>query len=301
MLIAAVFSLPLLLLHVTRVINLTFAYRRALPLAIFTLGLVINGVYGGEARDYVFIIAVIFVIAYLTITYEKWEEGRSEYRKQLHAKGEEHIEAIRTKLVNEVKQNIDDIQVTDMEAEHLVEISEQSELDAERYTLTQKREPVAELLKTYKDLSKRLSEMGIPSDEFDHEWYDSFEQEVEQFGKDARQILEVLRKAIDALKDKKSDLRSQREEEEVYCIACGSAAPPSPYCRECGIPRYRELMCRECEERLLLPLHVISEEMESLKLYCPHCGEQYEPVVLRTPVSPQPSHDDKNKEKSKKS
>lgn len=301
MVIAAVFSLPLLLLHVIRVINFTFAYRRALPLAIFTLVLVINGVYGGGARDYVFIIAVIFVIAYLTITYKKWEEGRAEYRKQQRAKREKRIETIRTKLVNDVKQIVDDIQVADMEAERLVEVSEQSELDTERYTLTQKREPVAELLKTYKELSKRLSEMGIPSDEFAHEWYDSFEQEVEQFEKDARQILEVLRNAIDSLKSKKSDLRSQREEEKVYCIACGNAAPPSPYCRECGTPRYRDLPCRECEEHVLLPLHLIAEEMESLKLYCPHCGEQYEPVVLRTPASPQSSHNDPKNEEAKKS
>jgi len=299
--IAAVFSLPLLLLHVTRVINFKFAYSRALPLAIFTLGLVINGVYGAGVRDYVFITAVIFVIAYLTITYEKWEEGRAKYREQQRAKREKRFEAIRTKLVNDVKQIVDDIQVADMEAQRLVEISEQSELDAERYTLTQKRQPVSELLKEYKELSKRLPDLRIASDGFDQEWYDSFEQEVDQLGKDTRRILEVLRKAIDALKDKKSALRSQREEEEVYCIACGSATPPSPYCRECGTPRYRDLICGECGKQVLLPLHVISEEMESLKLYCPHCGEQYESIVLRTPASPQSPHNGKNKKKSKKS
>jgi hypothetical protein len=293
--------LPLLLLHITRVLNFTFAYCRALPLAVFTLGLVINGVYGGKVRDYVFIIAVIFVIAYLTITYEKWEKGRAAYREQQRAKQEKRIETIRAKLVKDVKPIVDNIQVADMEAEHLVEISEQSELDAERYALTQKRQSVTELLKTYKDLSKRLSEMGIPSDVFTHEWYDSFEQEVDEFGKEAHQFLEAIRKTIEALRSKKSALRSQREAEEIYCIACGNAAPPSPYCRECGTPRYRELTCRECGKHVLLPLHVISEETESLKLYCPHCGEQYEPIVLRTPASPQSSHDDKSKEDSKKS
>ncbi|MEE9482719.1 hypothetical protein, partial [Methylobacterium ajmalii] len=120
-----------------------------------------------------------------------------------------------------MKQPVDDIRVADMEAERQLEISGQSELDTERYTLIQKREPVSELLKEYKELAKRLPDLRIPSDGFDQEWYDSFEQEVDQLGKDARQILEPLRKAIDALKDKKSDLRSQREEEEVYCIACG--------------------------------------------------------------------------------
>ena len=75
--ISALFSLPLLLLHLTRVINFQFAYRRALPLAVLTLALVINGVYGGSLRDYIFIAAVIFVIAYLTISYDRWAIARS--------------------------------------------------------------------------------------------------------------------------------------------------------------------------------------------------------------------------------
>ncbi len=280
MVIAAVFSLPLLLLHVTRVLNFTFASRRVLPLAIFTLGLVINGVYGGEARDYLFITAAIFIIAYLTITYDKWQEGRTNYHEQQRAKNKERIEAIRAKLGDEVKHIIDDTQVADMEAKRLLEISVRTEIDTERDALTQKREPISALLNEYKELVKRLPELMIPSDDFDHDSYDSFEQEVEQLGKEAQQILEALRKAIEALKNKKSSLRAQRDEQEVFCIACGSATPPSPYCRECGIPRYRELTCRECEERFLLPLHLLAEETESVELYCPHCGEQHESFVL---------------------
>lgn len=294
--IAAVFSLPLLLLHVTRVLNFRFAYHRALPLAIFTLGLVINGVYGGAVRDYVFIIAAIFVIAYLTFTYDTWQKGRTKYHEQQRAQHEERIEAIRAKLTDEVKQIVDDTQVADMEAERLLEFSEQTELDTERYALTQKREPVSELLPDYKEISKRLPDLSITSDVFDREWYDSFEQEVDQLRKEALQILEALRKAIETLKSKKSSLRSRRDKQEVYCVACGCAAPPSPYCKECGTPRYSELTCRECGERLLLPLHLIVEEVKSVALYCPHCGEQYEPVVLRTQASPQSSHNGKNKE-----
>ena len=52
MVVAAVFSFPLLLLHAWRIIDLKFAATRVLPLAVFTLGLVVNGVYGGGARDY---------------------------------------------------------------------------------------------------------------------------------------------------------------------------------------------------------------------------------------------------------
>ncbi len=295
MLIAALFSLPLLLFHVTRILNFNFAARRALPLAIFTLGLVINGVYGGAVRDYVFITAAIAVIAYFTLTYDQWQKGRTAYRAEQRAKNKERIEAIRIKLTRAVKQIIDDIKVADMEAERLVQISAQTGLDAERGALIQKRKPVSEFTKEYRELVKRRPE--IASDLYDYEWYDSFEQEVDQFGKEAKQILEALRNALGTLKSKKHALHAQRAEHEVYCIACGHAAPPFPYCRECGTRCSQELTCRECGARLLLPVHLIAEETESVELFCPHCGAQYEPVVLRPPASSQaPSEEHKQEE-----
>ena len=59
MAVSAVFSLPLLVLHVAAFLGLRFALTRVLPLAVFSLGLVITGVYGGEARDYVFVAAAV--------------------------------------------------------------------------------------------------------------------------------------------------------------------------------------------------------------------------------------------------
>jgi prepilin-type N-terminal cleavage/methylation domain-containing protein len=79
MAVSALFSLPLLVLHVSRVLDLRFAITRVLPLAIFTLGLVVNGVYGGPFRDYVFIAATIFTIGYATVAYESWAAGRESH------------------------------------------------------------------------------------------------------------------------------------------------------------------------------------------------------------------------------
>lgn len=68
LLIAALTSLPLLVVHVSRLIDPGFAWTRALPLAVFTLGIVVNGVYGGLWRDYGFIAAAFVTITYLTLT-----------------------------------------------------------------------------------------------------------------------------------------------------------------------------------------------------------------------------------------
>lgn len=68
LLIAALTSLPLLVVHVSRLIDRDFAWMRALPLAVFTLGIVVNGVYGGAFRDYGFIAAAFVTVTYLTLT-----------------------------------------------------------------------------------------------------------------------------------------------------------------------------------------------------------------------------------------
>lgn len=69
LLIAAVGSLPLLTIHVARITDFPFAMKHILPLAVGTLTLVINGVYGGEFRDYGFLALLIALTTYLTITY----------------------------------------------------------------------------------------------------------------------------------------------------------------------------------------------------------------------------------------
>lgn len=283
MTIAAVFSLPLLVLHVARVLNVTFAAKRVLPLAVFTLALVTNGVYGGSARDYLFIAAAVGVIAYFTITYPKWHEGRTAYQKQMRGETEKRAGAIQTELFDDVKETLDNVRIADMEAGRLLKTTSRAELGTERYSLKQMREPVAELLKQYKEISERIADpnVGITSDLHGPEWFDSVEREVRQLGKNAEQKLSALREAIGVLKEEKQALRTQRNAEDVFCTACGKAAPVSPYCKECGAPRVRELTCRECGERLALPVFLISEETQTVKLHCPHCGEPYDPMVLR--------------------
>ena len=58
------------MLHVTRIIDREFAIYHILPLAVLTLGIVIAGVYGGTARDYIFVAYLVIGVAYMTITYK---------------------------------------------------------------------------------------------------------------------------------------------------------------------------------------------------------------------------------------
>ena len=84
--VAGALSLPLLVLHVSSNLGgriaLRFALTHVLPLAAFTLGLVINGVYGGEYREYFYIAATVAAVAYFTLTYRSWAAGRLAYREE---------------------------------------------------------------------------------------------------------------------------------------------------------------------------------------------------------------------------
>ena len=83
-LIAGVLSLPLLTIHVSRIIDMKFALSRNLPFSIFTLLLVINGVYGGGVRDYIFIAAAFIAVAFVTITFRTWSLNREKWIDKLN-------------------------------------------------------------------------------------------------------------------------------------------------------------------------------------------------------------------------
>jgi hypothetical protein len=69
--IAAAGSIPLLSIHVCRIVETRFALSRIMPFAILTLCLMINGVYGGPIRDYVYLLCMVLTTGYLTVTYRQ--------------------------------------------------------------------------------------------------------------------------------------------------------------------------------------------------------------------------------------
>lgn len=79
MIISALLSLPLLVLHVSKVWGINFALSKILPLAIFTLSLVITGVYGGDEKRYIFLGFTIFTLLFIIFTYEKSLNKRKIY------------------------------------------------------------------------------------------------------------------------------------------------------------------------------------------------------------------------------
>ncbi len=101
--IAILLSMPLLVLHVSSSLGgaLRFALTHILPLALFTLGLVVNGVYGGEYREYIYIAAAVVALAYFTLTYQSWAAGRRAYRE---AREEEFQQDVQQRALDEKRE-----------------------------------------------------------------------------------------------------------------------------------------------------------------------------------------------------
>jgi hypothetical protein len=76
-------SLPLLALHVSRVIGPRFALLRALPLAGSTLGFVVGAVYLEPYRPVVLVGALVMGVAYVTLRFSAFQEGRREHARKL--------------------------------------------------------------------------------------------------------------------------------------------------------------------------------------------------------------------------
>ena len=76
MAIAALLSFPLLILHVSRICDLKFALLWILPLALYSLIIVINGVYGESYTWNIYIGAIVSLCAFLTISWTRWRDQR---------------------------------------------------------------------------------------------------------------------------------------------------------------------------------------------------------------------------------
>ena len=277
MAMSAVFSLPLLVLHVSRVLDMRFAVTRVIPLAVFTLGLVINGVYGGALRDYVFIGAAVFLMGYVTVGYQAWGAGRDRYRRARDAAYSARRRELIDRITTVIGSQLAEMTAADGQAAELLK-SRQSErmeeLAPARARLERAIEPVSGLAKEYEDLTRRLS--GIPPDRgFDAaETCSQIEREAVAF----QERLELHRpQLLEDLASYRSALQSaaiRAAGGEIHCMACGRVVPDTPFCQQCGARQPVSVTCAGCGNRITIPVHLLADPGRSAVLFCASCGTE---------------------------
>ena len=280
-LVAAGLSLPLLMLHVSRIIDFKFALTRVFPFAIFTLFLVFTGVYGGDFRDYLFTGATVSLFAYVTFTYRSWSAGREAVSKERQKKW------ARMAPEAEVQEALDGYtelcKSVSVEVSVSVELPGQDEKDQEVAKNT-----LLELEGARKSISEKLEEEEIFKDQF--KLFKELEEQEEH-----KQACKELVKKIERSKaelvnfrhqlhvnyrdlknlQRQRALQKQLVSKTLYCIACGHSGEDTPHCPQCGIPRPEKLICNSCGKKFFLPLHILSKKRSVTPLFCVRCGSEH--------------------------
>lgn len=239
MLVSAAVSLPLLVLHVAAVLGPRFALTRVLPLAVLSLGLVINGVYGGDAvRAYVFIAAAVLVIAYVTVTFPAWASGRARHR---HDSDRAYADA-RSRLADRITHDL-----------------------GRRVAAVQPAD--ASLTAAYGDLKQRLAMLPAQRDWLQLDLVPTLAADTDRFG----ERLDALPVAVPAAPSAAGETHCAACGEAVpsapFCLRCGARQAASMTCATCGlttvvpvhllkgeVPAGQELHCRGCGTVLANPV-----------------------------------------------
>ncbi|HVF10842.1 MAG TPA: prepilin-type N-terminal cleavage/methylation domain-containing protein [Abditibacteriaceae bacterium] len=289
MAVSAVFSLPLLVLHVSRVLNLRFAITSVLPLTIFTLGMVLNGVYGGALRDYVFIGATVFVIGYVTVNYQSWAAGRERRRLESEAAYTNRRRELIERVTTELGAQMAELSGADAQAGELLKSEPQGALAEElapaRSRLARAREPVSELHKAHQDLENRLTHIPVQPDWEPTETFNRLEREAAAFRSRIEPHVTRLQTELAAYRQALKSVATPAREGQLHCVACGQPVPDAPFCQQCGCVHPIIATCAGCGERITIPVHLLAEGRQDTALFCSRCGTRVPTLLARADTS----------------
>ena len=273
--IAAAVSYPLVVLHVATIVDLRFALTSALPLAVATTGIVVNGVYGDTVKAYVWLGIVCVVIAHLTLTYPVLARGQ---------------EARRSALDHQLAQAADELSAAAAsgrtaiaDANALLALHDPVEHAALRKWVEQRSGTIDRVLGEYERLSSlRETALGAPT-------------RIERRAARGHGMLLAQRlrsrlpharaellEATGALAAQRGKRTPQRVADEAlggdHCVACGQpCGAGAHFCPACGTPCAEVRRCRRCEHVLRLPLHLLvpDDAEQPRATHCVACGERH--------------------------
>ncbi|MBI4614908.1 MAG: zinc ribbon domain-containing protein [Planctomycetes bacterium] len=278
-------SLPLLTLHVSRVLDRRFALSRALPLAIVTLAVVSGAVYFIEHLSLVLLGAGVGLVAFATLTYRRFFERRKVREKEREAETRRRARQEELdKACAELETRAQDARLA--LAECALTLDEGGEeapgAAALRAEVDLRRERLAATLEGAGELRARLAAVSeAPSEETAARAAVEFKARTAWFRERIAAETVACREAAEAC------ARSEREASpgdggargsaaRPHCSACGKASSPSTaHCPHCGVERPAVMTCTRCRRPVELPRHLLAAEWRDRPLHCPGCGEKF--------------------------
>jgi hypothetical protein len=277
MAISAALSLPLLMLHGSRVLNGRFALTRILPLAIFTLGIVINGVYGDAWRDYVFLGATVGIVALLTLSFRTWTTRRQAWLRQTRADRRSRVDALHQRMAKEVEPAFARAAAAVDRATRMLK-TDGLDLTAEtRAELGAEIKAFARHETVRKTVNASLSDLSriVAA----NDWVPNLDGRMRIL---ERQMRGYEGELADASRALEAHLPAAAVEPAAdgddggmhHCPACGLRTPHAPYCQHCGTAQPRTVACVQCGEQTTLMVHLIADREKELSVFCRACGRK---------------------------
>lgn len=240
--LSAMLTAPVLVFHVAQIQDWRFALTRALPLSLATLGLVFNGVYVGDYRDYVYLAYALATGLLLTLSYRPFlavSQRREESKKtqleallvsyyaaqdsgrQLHAEATEMVESGRLRV---------------------------SQRDSLRSALDQ--------------FASKTQHLELSSDPESAHYY------VEDYERRLVDATTTLRREVDFLRESLAE--PEPLDDLYFCLACGQQALGGKYCCHCSLPLPEVTPCPGCQTENVIPKHLNAQG----PYHCHKCGQR---------------------------
>ncbi len=243
---------PPLTLHVAHVVDRDFALRLALPLGLFTLLLVVNGVYGGAWRDYLYLISGVAGVTFLTTTYQGWLRSQTEATARLALSVSEQRERLLACL-GFSRQLLDKVALALSQSDP---------------------RPLRPARQVVQELARKLAgDLSAPRacDSRDRWLLQTERDNLGRRQENLTLVSEELRLALARLEELRASRPPRPQGQGKCCLACGAASSGGSFCPACGQRMARLLVCDRCHASLLVPAHLI--DLKTVKLRCPECGE----------------------------
>ena len=261
--VSAVLALPFLALHVARFTNWKFTVTRMLPLAVFSLGLVISGVYLGPIRDVVFLVSAVFVMGFVTVTFEKWAAARTEFESERVAGLKARISALSHRLVEEGDRLMDRGNAADYLAQMLQNAAGGAAGTPEIQALARLKKPIKELGKQHEQIVEMVRR-AASSEVVDEDFLPFWESSLSKFIDSATPLVIPLEEAVASARRVGCG-----ETGKTRCAACGKPGAVTTFCSSCGARAALRVSC-PCGEKFVIPLHLTQQQ--TLAMHCVRCG-----------------------------
>jgi prepilin-type N-terminal cleavage/methylation domain-containing protein len=274
--LAALIGLPLLMLHVGRLSDFRFALTRILPLAVLTHATVVGMVYLEEQRIYLILGVLVVMVAFVTITYNSWSEGRRKQQKEYERLYE------RKRREEGLTAALQQLTLPLVGGTHLVEKTDSFLAQHDPGETAKGRIRAAvELMNQTMGEGRALSTIGL-SDLDEEAHSKQVAQRTERSGWILARVNERTQALSHALHLAQTEVKRLEKQARVkpvegdpaHCTACGGKiCADHRYCPSCGEATPMAITCSRCGAVDQLSTHLLGKRWERRPLHCRKCGE----------------------------